>query len=180
MNFSIIARFAPALTPFAVAAVVVSLAACSSDGSVTPETDSGPQADGATDTGTQIKDSGTAQDTGTTDSGTPDSGTADSGTKDAGPAATWTAVHTEFVANCTPCHSTGGSGGHNMAQASIPKAYADSQLASGVCAGLTKGACAGVRIRNGSMPLSKTLSAAEKTRIADIVDSWVGGGQKGP
>lgn len=96
-------------------------------------------------------------------------------------AATWGDVHTEFRSSCTPCHSTGSSGGFQVAQTNAADAYDDSQLSatSGACAGLTKGACSAVRVRNGSMPPGG-LSASERTRVADIVDSWVAGGQLAP
>jgi hypothetical protein len=89
----------------------------------------------------------------------------------------WTAVHNEFKTLCTPCHgANGGSGGHKMGQPDALKAYMDSQLSSNICAGKKKGACASVRILDGSMP-PRSLSAAERTRVSGLIDAWVAAGQ---
>ena len=92
--------------------------------------------------------------------------------------AQWVAVHNELKTYCVPCHGTaGGSGGHRMGQTDVIKAYMDSQLNSFACAGKTKGACAAVRILDGSMPAGNPLPMAERTRIAAIIDAWVTAGQ---
>jgi hypothetical protein len=94
------------------------------------------------------------------------------------PSPLWTAVHNEFKALCTPCHgANGGSGGHKMGQPDALKAHMDSQLTAGRCAGLTKGACAAVRIRAGEMPATGPLPPAERTRVAALIDAWVAAGQ---
>ena len=93
------------------------------------------------------------------------------------------AVQAIFQMKCSPCHNGGGSGNHNIAQS-----YADTQKASVVCPGLTIGACALVRIQNGSMPFSAgcsgdpvqdagnplCLTAAQQQTI----QQWIAGGQQ--
>jgi hypothetical protein len=83
---------------------------------------------------------------------------------------------------CAPCHTTGGSGGANLASS-----YAATQLLSYYCSGLTKGACTLVRVQNGSMPYGKgctgnpvldagnpaCLTAAEQATL----QLWITGGQ---
>jgi hypothetical protein len=71
-----------------------------------------------------------------------------------------------FAARCGSCHTTGGSGGANFATS-----YAESQRVSYYCAGLTKGACTVVRVRNLSMP------AMTPSELA-VVDAWIAGGQR--
>ncbi len=61
-------------------------------------------------------------------------------------------VHPIFRSNCTPCHSTGGSGGHNIASSNISTAYTQSQRSSTTSPGHTVGYASLVRVRNGSMP----------------------------
>ena len=96
---------------------------------------------------------------------------------------TYTAdVQPIFVNYCSSCHTTGGSGGTNFAAS-----YADSQLPSASCPGLTRGACALQRIQTGSMPSGagctgnpaldvgkpQCLTAAEQATIA----AWIQSGQ---
>jgi len=95
-------------------------------------------------------------------------------------AATWTDVHDQMTMSCTPCHSSGMSGGHRMAQANAAMAYADSQLDAVACAGVTKGACAAMRVRAGTMPPGGIPDLAARAAFADLLDSWVAGGQVGP
>ena len=64
-----------------------------------------------------------------------------------------------------------------MAATDEMAAFTDSQLASGCGGGVTKGACAAIRVRNGSMPQGRTLTPAERTALADLIDQWVAGGQ---
>jgi hypothetical protein len=93
------------------------------------------------------------------------------------PSPSWTAVHNEFKALCTPCHgANGGSGGHKMGQPYALKAHMDSQLTAGRCAGVKKGECAAVRIRAGEMPPGG-LPTADRTRVAALIDAWVAAGQ---
>ena len=87
-----------------------------------------------------------------------------------------------LLQHCSPCHSTGGSGGANLATS-----YASTQLASYACAGKTKGECALVRAQNGSMPPGagctgdptkdagnpKCLTAAEQQTL----QAWIAAGQ---
>jgi hypothetical protein len=89
-----------------------------------------------------------------------------------------------FQAHCAPCHTVGKSGGVNFASN-----YADTQGAAypAACAGLNVGACALVRIKNGSMPKGKgcsgdpamdagkaaCLTAAEQAAL----DAWIKGGE---
>jgi len=84
-----------------------------------------------------------------------------------------------FQQKCAPCHTTGGSGGHNMGTS-----YADTQLASYHCPGLTKGGCSIVRINDGSMPVGAgcasnpngpgCLTATQK----EIIQGWINSGQR--
>ena len=102
---------------------------------------------------------------------------------DAGPRmVTWTQVHTELVRYCSPCHSTGSSGGVRFAQSSLTAAYAESQRMSVACgASSTYGACSADRIRNGTMPTGGGIRPFdERARVQAIIDAWVAGGQVGP
>ena len=88
-----------------------------------------------------------------------------------------------YQMHCTPCHTDFASGGANFATS-----YADSQLASYRCTGLTKGACTIVRIKLGEMPKgagcsgdptadagnAACLSAAEQA----VLQKWIDGGQQ--
>ncbi len=100
--------------------------------------------------------------------------------------------HAIFAAKCTPCHAGGGSGGHNMAAASVDAAYTDSQkaAANAACAGKTKGACALVRIQAGQMPLGRGCSGNPETDAANdacltaaqqaTLKAWIDDGQLAP
>ncbi|MBX7194129.1 MAG: hypothetical protein K1X94_18895 [Sandaracinaceae bacterium] len=92
---------------------------------------------------------------------------------------TWTEVHTALETSCTPCHVTIGSGGHNMAQSDEAAAYSDSQLAASACAGVTKGACAAMRVRAGTMPPGG-LAEPMRSELAALLDGWVAAGQPAP
>jgi uncharacterized membrane protein len=94
--------------------------------------------------------------------------------------ATWADVHDELSMRCGSCHTTGRSGGHSMGQTDVAMAYADSQLAAAACAGVTKGACAAMRVRAGTMPPGGISDMAAREALADLMDSWVAGGQVGP
>lgn len=95
--------------------------------------------------------------------------------------ATWGDVHAELASNCGPCHTSGRQGGHSMGQANVAMAHADSQLSAGACAGVTKGECAAMRVRAGSMPPGGGgLSPMEREDLADLLDSWVAAGQPAP
>lgn len=126
-----------------------SLSACSSDEKTTT-----PQPAATSDAGASTSDAAT------------------------GGSATWSSIHTQFTTRCTPCHVSSKSGGHNMGQADVAAAYADSQLASAACAGKSKGACAAVRVRNGSMPATGPLPEPERTNLANLIDQWVAAGEK--
>ena len=91
----------------------------------------------------------------------------------------WGDVHTQLMSRCAGCHSGARSGGHDMARASAVMAYADSQLTATACAGLTKGACAAMRVRAGTMPPGG-LTEPGRTELANLLDAWVAGGQTGP
>ncbi|MCB9733315.1 MAG: hypothetical protein H6745_11975 [Deltaproteobacteria bacterium] len=102
------------------------------------------------------------------------------------------AAHAIFAAKCSPCHTGGGSGGHNMGAADIAAAYADSQLDADIakCDGLKKGACTIVRIHAGDMPRgagctgdpsqdsgnAACLTQAEQ----DTIQAWIDGGLQPP
>ncbi len=106
-----------------------------------------------------------------------------SGTGSCGPVTYAAHARPIYAAKCSPCHAGGGSGGHNVAQS-----YADTQLSSYYCPGLTKGACTLVRIRDGSMPAgrgctgnpvmdaanSACLTAAEQA----LLQAWIDRGQQ--
>ncbi len=103
---------------------------------------------------------------------------------------TFSAAHPVFLANCTPCHVTLGSGGLNIATSNINQAYASSQLISYYVPGQTKGFASLVRIQDGSMPQaagctgdpaldvgnSACLTAAEQA----VIQAWINDGQLGP
>jgi uncharacterized membrane protein len=96
------------------------------------------------------------------------------------PAATWSEVHDQLTMRCTPCHSSGMSGGHRIAQTNATMAYASSQQAAGTCAGITVGACAAMRVRAGTMPPGGIADPTAREALADLMDSWVAAGQVGP
>jgi hypothetical protein len=130
------------------------------------------------DSGTNKPDTGGPgpDDAGVVDAGKDSGAPIDSGVV----TATWTQVHTELETACAPCHVSNAFGGHKVGQTDAALAFADAKKASTVCAGMTVGACSAMRIRNGSMPTGGGLPAATKTRIADLMDTWVAGGQLGP
>ena len=84
--------------------------------------------------------------------------------------------------HCSPCHTTLKSGGVNHASS-----YADTQVASKVCAGKLVGECVIVRIKDGSMPFGKGCTgdpAADASNPACLtadeqatVQAWVDAGQ---
>jgi len=103
---------------------------------------------------------------------------------------TFSAAHPVFQASCTPCHSSFGSGGLNLASSNINQSYASSQLLSYYVPGQTKGLASLVRIQDGSMPQSagctgdpaldvgnaSCLTASEQA----VVQAWINDGQLGP
>lgn len=103
---------------------------------------------------------------------------------------TFTDAHPAFTFNCSPCHSSLGSGGFNIAAPNINTAYSQSQLISYYVPGQTKGFSSLVRIQDGSMPQgagctgnpaldignSACLTAAEQA----VVQAWINDGQLGP
>jgi hypothetical protein len=90
-----------------------------------------------------------------------------------------------FMAKCTPCHATGGTGAlfHTMATS-----YTDVMKNSNACPGKKKGECAVERVHNGTMPYQKgctgnpamdtakpeCTTAAEQAKL----DAWVANGLK--
>ena len=98
------------------------------------------------------------------------------------PTTVWADVQPIFQGYCGGCHTGGGSGGHN-----IGTSYTDSQKASYLCSGKTKGECALVQIQSGYMPLGKgcsgnpTTDAAKPacTTAADqaAIQAWINDGQ---
>jgi hypothetical protein len=129
---------------------------------------------GGSDSGSSKTDSGT---------GGGDSGTG--GAMDTGGSGTVvsynSAAKAVFMAKCTPCHDTSGSGStaHKMVVS-----YADVNKDSYSCSGKKKGACALERVKAGSMPCtgdptkdssnSACLNAAQLKTLED----WVAGGLK--
>lgn len=83
-----------------------------------------------------------------------------------------------FQAKCSPCHTGNGSGGHNMGTS-----YADTQLNSYYCPGKTKGACALVRIQDGTMPAGhncgpgSTDPGCVTSSEQATIQAWITGGQ---
>jgi len=71
-------------------------------------------------------------------------------------------VQSIFAAKCDSCHTTGGSGGHN-----IGTSYSDSQLTSYTVADGTKAEASLVRIQNGSMPQGAGCSGNPVTDAGD-------------
>ena len=116
----------------------------------------------------------TVEDSPSADASRPDSGGDAASDGAAGPS--FSTVHPMLTGSCAPCHSTGSSGGHQIAMADIAMAYAQSQRAAGACSGLTVGACAAQRVRAGTMPPGG-LPMAQRTALADALDTWVAGGQ---
>jgi hypothetical protein len=91
--------------------------------------------------------------------------------------ATWTEAHAQLTA-----HVSIGSGGHNMAQADAMAAYTDSQLmGSGFSCPttITKGACAAMRVRAGTMPPGG-LAEPMRSEVAAVLEGWVAAGQPAP
>ena len=76
-----------------------------------------------------------------------------------------------FAAKCAPCHTSGGSGGHN-----IGTSYSDTQLNSYYCPGKKKGECALVRIQDLTMPPGGggNVNASEQA----IIQAWISGGMQ--
>ncbi|NNF17948.1 MAG: hypothetical protein HKN70_14485 [Gammaproteobacteria bacterium] len=88
-----------------------------------------------------------------------------------------------FADKCAPCHTSLGSGGHN-----IGSTYADAFLDANnpSCAGLNVAQCALIRIQNGSMPrgagctgdpvLDVGNSACLSADQQFIIQAWIDGG----
>lgn len=87
-----------------------------------------------------------------------------------------------FAAKCTPCHTGGSSGGHN-----IGKTYLDAKKQSGACPDKPVGACAVIRIKNGTMPLGKgcggpvpdadpSADSCVTESELEVLEAWVAGG----
>ncbi|GMV41329.1 MAG: hypothetical protein AMXMBFR64_30450 [Myxococcales bacterium] len=98
------------------------------------------------------------------------------------PATVWADVQPIFFKYCGGCHTGGNSGAHN-----IGTSYTDSQKASYLCAGKTKGECALVQIKSGYMPLGGGCSGNPVTDAAkpncltaqdqDTIQAWINDGQ---
>ena len=174
------ARWGAAMVLLVFVFVGVPLAACGDSGGSTP-TDTLS----ATDTLTS--------DTLTNDTAADDTLTNDTAGVDAtGAGVTFDAPHAVFAAKCSPCHTGGGSGGHNMGAADLNAAYVDSQKAAAIakCSGLTKGACTIVRIKAGDMPQGRgctgdpTQDAANGDCLTqaqqDTIQQWIDDGQLAP
>lgn len=121
---------------------------------------------------------------------TDDGGSSSTGAPDDG-VITFDEIAPIYQDKCLPCHTTGTFGGHNIGDDDLAAAYEDSQLDANIatCNGLTKGACALVRIQNGSMPMGfgctgdpavddgeLCLTAEEQDRI----QTWIDDGELGP
>jgi len=104
---------------------------------------------------------------------------------------TWDEVAEIFRDNCTPCHSTGSSGGHNIAATDVATSYAQSQKAVSAgapskCAGKKVGECAALRIDDGSMPLGggcaddRNKAGCPTAAELQLIQDWIEDGMLGP
>ena len=84
------------------------------------------------------------------------------------PVVTFATVHASLRASCAPCHSTGGSGGHNIAAADEMAAFTDA---------VRVGSTAAMRVRNGTMPAGGPLPEPARTNLANLLDQWIAGGR---
>ncbi len=100
----------------------------------------------------------------------------------------YSAVHAIFTAKCTPCHAgsapEAGSGGAALGASDSAVSFDATQLDAGfaACAGKSKGECALIRIKDGSMPKgggcdtdpngADCVTAAEQA----IIQQWIDGG----
>jgi hypothetical protein len=103
---------------------------------------------------------------------------------DATPTLSYATVKPIYAAKCTPCHTGGSSGGHNIgssfASADVPASLFDE------CTGKTKAECSIVLIKAGIMPfgakctgdpaLDTTNSACLTKAEQDLIQSWVDAG----
>lgn len=109
---------------------------------------------------------------------------------DVGPeVVTWDAVQPIFATSCAPCHAgnsaTAGSGGHAIGSPDPDVGYAASQLDAAIakCSGLTKGECALLRIRDGSMPATGECREPVQPKCPDVdeqalIERWVNDGMQ--
>jgi hypothetical protein len=102
----------------------------------------------------------------------------------------YSAIHTIFTAKCTPCHAgsapEAGSGGAALGASSAAVSFDATQLDSGfaACAGKSKGECALIRIKDGSMPKgagcdtdpngAKCVTPAEQA----VIEQWISAGMQ--
>lgn len=171
--------------------VVTALAACgpmnnSNDGGDAAPADSASNDSAASDSAVSdatvqdasvndvVVNDATVEDSSSADASRADSGGDAASDGAAGPS--FSTVHPMLTGACSPCHSTGSSGGHQIAMADIGMAYTQSQRNAGACSGLTVGACSAQRVRAGTMPPGG-LPMAQRTALADALDTWVAGGQ---
>ncbi|MEZ4267559.1 MAG: hypothetical protein R3F39_14365 [Myxococcota bacterium] len=105
-------------------------------------------------------------------------------TSDTSAAVTYATVKPIYASRCTPCHTGGSSGGHNIgesfASADKPATLFDE------CAGMTKAACTIVLIKAGIMPFGAkctgdpaldTANPACLTKAEqDLIQAWVDAG----
>lgn len=121
---------------------------------------------------------------------TDDGGSSSTGEPDDG-VITFDEIAPIYQAKCLPCHVSGTFGGHNIGDDDLAAAYEDSQLEANIasCNGLTKGACALVRIQDGSMPMGfgctgdPTMDEGElclTQEEQDRIQSWIDDGELGP
>ena len=106
-----------------------------------------------------------------------------------GSAVRFTEPHAIYASKCTPCHTTGGSGGHSIGAPDIATAYTSSQQAAYTIIG-TKGAATIVRIMAGEMPLGRGCtgdpildsgnSACLTQAEQDTIIQWIADGQLPP
>lgn len=138
--------------------------------------------DASTDTSTTATDTAVATET-TTATDTAGETTTDK--------VTWDEIAGIFRDSCTPCHSTGGSGGHNIAAPDLATSYAQSQkavsnFAPAACAGKKVGECAHIRIVAGSMPAGagcaddRTQAVCPTQAEMDLIQDWIDDGMLGP
>jgi hypothetical protein len=96
---------------------------------------------------------------------------------------TYATVQPAFQAHCSPCHSFQSSGGTNFASS-----YAQTQLPSQACPGLTTGACTLTAVKGGIMPpggvctgnpaIDAGNGACFTAAQQAALQAWINGGQQ--
>lgn len=168
-------------------ALVILFTACGNDDPAEPDSSVGSVSDSSVS-----PDGPILSDAGSDANASPDANLSDANVlPDADPTlVTFDSVYPLFQAKCDTCHTTLGSGGHNIGNPDLAQAYADSQQESYTISGMTKGAATLVRIQSGAMPRGsgcsgdpeldsgnpECLTQAEQ----DSIQAWLDDGQLPP